>query len=239
MLTLAACSGRQPPRPVGEEARPVYHYVSAGETLYGIGLRYGVPYQEIARVNRLADPSRIEIGQRLLLPRAAREKEAVGAPDKKHASPVAAAKRAEQEKAPPFHWPADGTLTSRFGPRDGGVHEGIDIAAPWGSAVRAAADGEVVYSGTLPGYGKVLILRHAGGYATVYAHNQRNKAKQGQKVRRGDFIGTVGRTGRTLGANLHFEIRKNNLARDPLLYLPAAAAGDGPQRQVLQVEGTR
>jgi murein DD-endopeptidase MepM/ murein hydrolase activator NlpD len=112
-------------------------------------------------------------------------------------------------------------VTSGFGPRNVTFHDGIDIAAPVGAAVRAAADGEVAYSSTLPGYGNVIILRHERGYATVYAHNQRHHVKNGQTVRRGQLIAEVGRSGRTTGPNLHFEVRKENIAKNPLYFLPS------------------
>jgi len=86
--------------------------------------------------------------------------------------------------------------------------------------VHAAQDGDVVYSDVLRGYGNVIILRHAGGFATVYAHNQVNRAHERQHVRQGDIIASVGDSGRTSGANLHFEVRQDNVARDPLEFLP-------------------
>jgi lipoprotein NlpD len=84
----------------------------------------------------------------------------------------------------------------------------------------AAADGTVIFSDVLRGYGNVVIVRHAHGYLTVYAHNQANHVKEGQPVRRGERLAEVGQSGRTSGASLHFEVRKDNLARDPLSYLP-------------------
>lgn len=119
-----------------------------------------------------------------------------------------------------FVWPASGDVSSRFGPRGNSSHDGIDIRAFEGSPVRAAADGVVVYSDRLRGYGNVVILQHRSGLSTVYAHNQANLARVGARVRRGDVIASVGQTGKTTGPNLHFEVRRNNVARDPLRYLP-------------------
>lgn len=84
----------------------------------------------------------------------------------------------------------------------------------------AAADGKVIFSDVLRGYGNVVIIRHAKGYLTVYAHNRTNLVKEGQSVRQGDPVAEVGQTGRATGPSLHFEVRKDNLARDPLRYLP-------------------
>lgn len=198
--------------------RSLYHEVRPGDTLYQIGRRYGVPYQEIARLNDLPDPNRIEVGQRLQIPRGGQE----------HA--VAATTEPENWETPSpfpqngeslFTWPiAEGRLTSGFGPRNGHFHEGIDIAAPRGTPVLAAADGEVIFSDVLRGYGKVVIVRHGKGYVTVYAHNQQHHVRDGQFVQRGEHLADVGQSGRVTGPNLHFEIRKDNLARNPLAYLP-------------------
>ncbi|MGE0821096.1 MAG: M23 family metallopeptidase [Candidatus Binatia bacterium] len=119
-----------------------------------------------------------------------------------------------------FLWPIEGTVTSGFGPRRGSFHDGVDIAAPRGTPVYAAAAGEVIFSDVLRGYGNIVILRHRKGYATVYAHNKRNLVKEGQRVRRGQRIAEVGQSGRATGPHLHFEIRRNNTTRDPLVFLP-------------------
>jgi len=111
-------------------------------------------------------------------------------------------------------------VASAFGARGRSFHDGIDISAPRGTPVRAAADGEVVYSDSLRGYGNVIIVRHRDGFATVYAHNERNEVRTGQRVRRGEVIGTVGDSGRATGPNLHFEVRQDNVAHDPLGVLP-------------------
>ena len=123
--------------------------------------------------------------------------------------------------AVPFLWPVEGgRLASAFGPREASHHDGIDISAPVGTPVRAARDGRVLYSDTLRGYGNLIILEHDGGYATVYAHNRENRADLGDVVRQGEQIASVGETGKTSGPNLHFEIRKDNVARNPIYFLP-------------------
>jgi murein DD-endopeptidase MepM/ murein hydrolase activator NlpD len=117
-------------------------------------------------------------------------------------------------------WPLDGVLYGRYGVRGGQRHDGIDIAAPEGSPVGAADDGEVIFAGEQAGYGAVVILRHDGDLVTLYAHNARVLVKEGQRVRRGQRIATVGQTGRTTGPHLHFEVRAGTRPRNPLLYLP-------------------
>ena len=217
VVVLAAGCGRQ-----------VYHRVRPGESLYRIGKAYGVSVQRLAQANHLHDPSRIEVGQRLLIPGARREVPVdVVTPKDVQSSTGFQAKPSMRDGRPPanvrglFAWPvASGSVTSGFGPRGRGFHDGIDIAGTQGAPVNAADDGEVIYADSLPGYGNVVIVRHRGGYATVYAHNRENKVREGQQVRRGQEIGTLGDSGRTSGANLHFEVRQDNVARNPLYFLP-------------------
>ncbi len=119
-----------------------------------------------------------------------------------------------------FSWPVKGTLTSTFGARRRGHHDGVDISASNGTVIRSASAGKVIFSDKLAGYGNVIIIEHDRGFTTVYAHNERNQVKKGDLVERGSRIGLVGRSGRASGSHLHFEIRKNNIARNPLHYLP-------------------
>lgn len=124
--------------------------------------------------------------------------------------------------APELDWPVEGPVTSGYGRRGRRHHDGIDIQAPHGTEVRAAADGVVYFEGALRGYGRLIILVHGDGFATVYAHNALHYVREGMRVRRGQRIATVGRSGRTTGRVLHFEVRQNDVAYDPLVVLPSA-----------------
>jgi len=200
----------------------VHHRVRPGENLYRISKAYGVPIKQLADANQLSDPSRVEVGQRLFIPGARRELP-VGVITPRTVTARPPEKGAVLTKgAALFAWPVAGPVTSSFGQRGRTHHDGIDISAPAGTPVRAAEDGEVMYSDALRGYGNVIIVRHANGFATVYAHNQRNGAREGQRVHKGEVIGSVGESGRTAGANLHFEVRQDNVARNPLYFLPPA-----------------
>jgi len=217
VLGLVACS------------HEVYHRVRPGDTLYRISQAYGVPVERLTAVNHLVDASRIEIGQRLRIPGARHELPVdVITP---RSTAARSGRGAEHSKAPVvLAWPVvGGTVTSRFGQRGQSFHDGIDIGAPIGSPVHAAQDGEVIYSDALRGYGNMIIVRHSHGVATVYAHNQHNSVREGQRVRCGDVIATVGESGRTSGANLHFEVRHDNVAQDPLEYLPALEQVSAPK----------
>jgi murein DD-endopeptidase MepM/ murein hydrolase activator NlpD len=219
-LMFAGCSlGGRPTAVTRGEG--VYHQVRRGENLYRIGKAYGVSHGELARANAITDAGRLEVGQRIFVPGG------------KRTLPVSViTPETAVSEAPPgnelpqgegvFIWPLmSGTLTSSFGPRGRSFHDGIDIGAPPGTVVRAARAGSVIYSDTLRGYGNVVIVQHEGGYATVYAHNEQNLVDAGSKVRQGQPVAKVGRSGRTSGPNLHFEIRKDNVARNPIYFLPS------------------
>ncbi len=117
------------------------------------------------------------------------------------------------------------TWTSGFGLRvdpftgEEKSHKGIDLRAKYGDAVYASAPGKVIFTGVAGGYGNLIQIRHSGGYITFYGHLSKIYAKMGQKVRRGALIGRVGATGRVTGPHLHFEIRKDGKAVDPLQYI--------------------
>jgi murein DD-endopeptidase MepM/ murein hydrolase activator NlpD len=116
-------------------------------------------------------------------------------------------------------WPVSGPVTSGFGPRWGQMHEGIDIAVALGTPVRAAAAGTVIYTGWLGGYGNLVVVDHGGGLSTAYAHNSSIAASVGQTVAAGQVISYSGSTGHSSGPHVHFEVRVNGSAVDPLGYL--------------------
>jgi murein DD-endopeptidase MepM/ murein hydrolase activator NlpD len=117
-----------------------------------------------------------------------------------------------------FIWPVSGVVTSGFGMRWGRMHEGIDIAAPSGTGIRAAAAGRIIYTGYMGGYGNITIIDHGNGLSTAYAH-QSSIYVGGGSVSQGTVIGTVGTTGNSTGPHLHFEVRVNGSPVDPMGYL--------------------
>jgi murein DD-endopeptidase MepM/ murein hydrolase activator NlpD len=118
-----------------------------------------------------------------------------------------------------FIWPVNGPLTSPFGMRWGRLHAGIDIGVGFGTPIRAAAAGTVIYSGWLGGYGNLVVIDHGSGLSTAYGHQQAVYVGQGAGVAQGDVIGEVGSTGNSTGPHLHFEVRVNGSPVDPLGYL--------------------
>ncbi len=135
----------------------------------------------------------------------------------------------------PSIWPVTGRLMDGFGHRsdpftgEGATHTGIDISAPQGTSVKAAADGIVVHAGWNAGYGRCVILDHGNGYQTLYGHLSRVDVIDGQEVRRGGVVGQVGTTGRSTGPHLHYEVRIHSTPVNPYRFLarpalaPAAA----------------
>ena len=121
---------------------------------------------------------------------------------------------------PLFVWPVDGQLSSPFGRRRMGWHQGIDITADLGTPVMASASGTVVLSRYEPRYGRVVKLEHLNGFTTIYAHNDENLVEVGDRVAVGQPIAAVGRTGRATASHVHFEIRQTGLAYNPLYMLP-------------------
>ena len=220
ILFVAGCSSRtvSPPPSAVKKLDGIQHLVRPGENLYRIGKAYDVSFEELARLNGIRDPGQIRVGQRIFIPGATRQLPVeIITP----AEPPAHSAPAPRESADDgLLWPVSGTINSSFGPRGASFHDGIDIAAPEGTRIHAIERGEVVYSDELRGYGNIVIIRHAAAMVSVYAHNQINLVREGQQVERGEVIATVGSTGRVTGPHLHFEIRKNNAAQDPLRYLP-------------------
>lgn len=121
-----------------------------------------------------------------------------------------------------LRWPLQYVqIISGYGPRWGRVHEGIDLVAPTGTPVLAAAAGEVVYSGNrIRGYGNMVVVKHDGELMTVYAHNSVLLVKAGDRVDAGQAVALSGQSGRASGPHLHFEVRRGQVPRDPLGFLP-------------------
>lgn len=125
----------------------------------------------------------------------------------------------------PYRWPVRGFVSSNYGGRVDPFtglqkyHEGLDIVAPKGTIVKAPADGIVTYNALDPTLGNMLVIDHGYGVITRYGHSKRNLVREGQRVSRGDPIATVGSTGKSTGPHLHYEIRINDLAINPLNYI--------------------
>ena len=120
-----------------------------------------------------------------------------------------------------FRWPVQGRIISEFGTKpDGGHNDGIDVAVPLGTSVKAAENGVVAYAGDeLKGYGNLVLIRHANNWVSAYAHNDEILVKRGDQVRRGQVIAKAGRTGQVSQPQLHFELRKGSRPVDPTKFM--------------------
>jgi len=187
----------------------IYHKVLPKETLWRISRAYQVSMEELARVNKLEDATKIQEGQLILIPGAKTEIDlnSASVPDSVKGD---------------FIWPAKGKVVAFYGTRDQDIlNKGIDIECPAGSDVAAAAKGTVSYANeAMKGYGKVVIIDHENDFSTVYAHNSQILVRTGQEVPQGFIIAKVGSTGRAKSPYLHFEIRKRHEPQNPFYYLP-------------------
>ena len=210
-----------------------YHTVRPGETLYGLSRHYSVNMSGIVRTNRIFSPYRLTVGQRLQIPGSALKALRGTVPTLTTTETKSAKKRPANWKRkgmpskPPalaakhFLWPAEGKLLSSFGPKEGGLHnDGINFAVPRGAPLRAAENGVVAYAGNeLPGYGNLLLIRHAGGWMSAYAHNEKLLVERGEIVDRGQVISRAGSTGNVSSPQAHFELRRNGDPVNPVKYL--------------------
>ncbi|UYB50682.1 peptidoglycan DD-metalloendopeptidase family protein [Xanthomonas sp. AM6] len=205
--------------------------VRRGDTLYAIARVNNISPQDLAAWNRLPPPYTIYPGQSLkLYPPGGG---AVATRPGSSAAPVSPAPSAGAAARPPaaaaptpvssgfsWRWPAEGAVVSRFVAGET-TKQGVDIAGSSGQAVRAAADGVVVYSGAgLVGYGELIIIKHNEQWLSAYGHNRKRLVNEGQNVKAGEQIAEMGRSGAARDM-LHFEIRYNGKPVDPLLYLPS------------------
>lgn len=217
----------------------VQHVVQRGDSLYAISRRYGVDMRAIAQKNLLSPPYTIYPGQKLSLPgayvspanvrTASRTTNTTQQPSRGPSS-TAPSKSILPPIAPPapparagsrFVWPVEGKILAQYGPSGKGLHnDGINIAVKTGASVRAAENGVVAYSGNeLQGFGNLLLVKHADGWMTAYAHNDSLLVKRGEQVKRGQVISKAGSSGNVASSQLHFELRRGTKAVDPLKYL--------------------
>ncbi|HEY1333634.1 MAG TPA: M23 family metallopeptidase, partial [Myxococcaceae bacterium] len=137
-------------------------------------------------------------------------------PGRIESSVLGAMPHSQVAKTRQLQWPLRGVLYARFGRKGKSPHDGIDLAAPAGTPVRTAGEGSVLFAGPQQGYGLLVIIEHAHGLVTVYAHNRDLRVRTGQQIREGQVIATVGESGKTSGPHLHFEVRQDGAPVDPL-----------------------
>jgi lipoprotein NlpD len=200
------------------EAAPATYTVKPGDDLYAIAFRYGLDYHDVAGWNHLGSDYRIHPGDSLVLaaPKGSLHKPVPGTASARSAYVVTS--------APPtgpiqWAWPVEGQVVRLFH-AGSSLSKGVDITAPQGTEIHAASSGKVVYAGSgIVGYGKLIIIKDSDAFLSAYADNDQILVKEGDVVRGGDRIATMG-LGRDDRPVLHFEIRYNGDPVDPLNYLP-------------------
>jgi murein DD-endopeptidase MepM/ murein hydrolase activator NlpD len=225
-------------------AAPGVHVVAAGDTLSKVARQYGKTPAEIAKANKIELTAKLNVGDRIVIPggRVSRlktegeETAAVPArPDTKEVAtvvtpapeqpnPVTSIKPAA-DAAPSLRWPVHGKVIAAFGTKSAGgqTNDGIDVAVPENTPVKAADDGVVAYAGSeLKGYGNLVLVRHPSGYVTAYAHAKELLVKKGDPIKRGQVIAKSGQTGNVEAPQLHFEVRKGTAPIDPMQFLGGA-----------------
>jgi lipoprotein NlpD len=212
---------------VQENNQVGWYTVKKSDTIYAIAWRYGLDYQQLARWNQITPDFIIYPGQRLRLDQPENSTLAAGRSKQGNSTRKAASTTGNKATEPikagnkkvNWRWPTSGKIMNTFA-ADELDRKGIDIAGKPGQAVRAVANGKVVYSGNgLAGYGNLIIIKHNDTYLSAYAYNQQRLVKEGMTVKGGTVISKMGQhpDGTT---RLHFEIRKNGKPVDPLKYMP-------------------
>jgi murein DD-endopeptidase MepM/ murein hydrolase activator NlpD len=195
-----------------------YHLVKQKESLHRIAKMYDIGILNLLDYNSMNSYD-LKPGMKIWLIAGKTEVTSIQKPIEEKV-PEADYQMSVQKKIDLF-LPVKGIVTSEFGIRNGRPHKGIDIAASVGEPIYAALDGKVAYVGTQRGYGNVIILEHDNYVMTVYAHNESNLVRLGETVKKGQPIGTLGKTGSTTGPHLHFEYRVKGKAINPRTVLPA------------------
>jgi murein DD-endopeptidase MepM/ murein hydrolase activator NlpD len=231
-----------------------FHVVAPGETLMALSRKYHKPLGAIAKANNIEPHTMVKVGDRIVIPGVAPQAAAKppapasltqaptpapkvasvpAAPSAAMVTPAAHEPEPPKAKAdvtaamPSFRWPVNGRVITAFGPKPSGQqNDGINVSVPEGTPIKAAEDGVVAYAGNeLKTYGNLVLVRHANGYVTAYAHASEIMVKRDDPVKRGQIIAKAGQTGSVAAPQLHFEIRKGSTPVDPAPFL--AKGGNG------------
>ena len=193
-----------------EKTGYVFYKVKKGDNLFRIGLKHKVSPLDLMNMNNMDRPEALKAGSKIKVP-LPREKTA-----------LADVKNRNAAKSQGLLWPVNGKIVKSFGQKGNGIQNtGINISAAEGTPVIAAATGSVIYaSGGLKSYGNLILLRHSNGLITAYAHNKENLVSRNENIQRGQVIAYVGQSGNVASPQLHFEVRRNARAVNPIKVLP-------------------
>ncbi len=199
-ITISACATYHP---AVQKTQKRFYIVKEKDNFHSIAFAFEISTDQLQSANPWLNPQNIAPGMRLSIP------------DVSFGSQII-----QPGQKTDFTWPLERVdVSSEFGYRNGDLHAGIDLRAPWGTEIYASADGLVVFSGRMNGYGRVIVINHGNAIETVYAHNDRNSVEAGQQVKQGQVVGRVGKSGNASGYHLHFEVRRMGKAVNPVNYL--------------------
>ena len=204
LIFISACVQQTPSYQYTTQS---YYKVKFGESMQSIASSLNIPYELLTRTNPWLDPARIKPEMKLVIP-----SDAVVS---QYQSELNNFTR-QQENMHGHIWPLKKiSVSSPYGPRNGRMHKGIDLRAPRGTPIFTTDDGVVIFSGVKGGYGKLVVIDHGYDIHTVYAHNSQNLVRKGQRVKQGETIAKVGRTGKATGHHVHYEFRRDGKAVNP------------------------
>lgn len=190
-----------------------YYIVQTNDNIHSISFSFEITPGQLRHANPWLDPLHIAPGMKLQIPRDPGHGKFVEDND----DTQIASTTSHQGSQFSYIWPLRLIdVSSRYGRRHGRLHSGIDLRAPPGTPILAAADGRVKFSGYHRDYGHMIVIDHGNGIETAYAHNSRNVVSKGQIVKQGQIVARVGRTGNATGSHVHFEFRRHGRALNPV-----------------------
>ena len=202
------------------------HKVVKGDTLYSISRYYETSVFTLAKYNNIKNVNNIKVGKELIIPKRSKKIKKI---KKKKWDSNFKTKQKDRNKnetlrdtqSSKFIWPVQGKLLSKYGKsKEGFYNDGINIDSKKGTKVISSKAGRVIYCGNeIPGYGNLILIKHSKNWITAYAHLNEVFTEKGEKVNKGETIGSVGNTGNVRSPQLHFEIRKGKESVNPLKLL--------------------
>ena len=226
ILFIAGCATTEykplPESPVKkavEKPKGIYHKIKKGETLWRVAKSYGVSVEDIIAANNVPNAAAIEVNQLILIPGAKQVQDIPVAPIPAPPSADGVVSTVVDLNKDEFSWPLKGKVVAYFNDHKGdAINKGVDVEAASGDVVKASREGKVMLSDYLGALGYTVIIDHGDGFMSVYAQLAKKTVSLGARVSKGDQVGVVGQLGQKI--LLHFEIRKGQIAVNPLYYLP-------------------
>ena len=197
------------------------HKIKKGETIYSISRKYGVDRYYLSKINNIKFENKIFAGEMLIIPDNNKKANFLKKESLKPKKKITKKADSNLDSKVNFIWPVKGKIILKFGEISSGFHnDGINIESKIDKPVSASADGKIIYTGNeIPGFGNLVLIKHKNNWITAYSHLNRINYKSGYIVKKGEKIGTIGKTGNVNSPQLHFEIRRGKKAFNPIKYL--------------------